>query len=133
MTSQPARRSAYSMGSLPNMLRSLIVIAFFVAVLVAIVPRMSSVQRPEVGAAGKAAEVAAQTGWPVELPAGLGDGWEPTVATYGPGSGGVQTFTTVWRAPGGDVALKEAVAISDEWLARTVGNTSADGTTKVGS
>ncbi|MEO7132250.1 MAG: DUF4245 domain-containing protein [Dermatophilaceae bacterium] len=133
MTSQPPRRSAYSMGSLPNMLRSLLVIAFLVAALVAIVPRMSSVARPAVDAAGKAGQVAEQTGWPVELPAGLGDDWVPTVASYGPGSGGVDTFTTVWKAADGDISLKQAVAVSQEWVSRTVGNATSTGTTAIGA
>lgn len=133
MTSQPSRRSAYSLGSLPNMLRSLLVIGLFVAALVALVPRISSVDRPAVDATAKAGQVAAQTGWPVELPSGLGDGWVPTVATFGPGSGQVPTFTTVWQVPHGDISLKQATTVSDEWVARTVGDATRTGTTTVGS
>ncbi|MDN5789810.1 MAG: DUF4245 domain-containing protein [Micrococcales bacterium] len=133
MTSQPSRRSAYSLGSLPNMLRSLLVVAFLVAALFAIVPRMSSVDRPAVDAAAKAGAVAAQTGWPVELPSRLGEDWVPTVATYGPGSAEVVTFTTVWKAPGGDVSLKQARAVSQEWVARTVGDGTSTGKVTIGS
>ena len=125
--------SRYSLGSMPNMLRSLLVIGFFLLVLVAIVPRMSEVERPAVGAADKAAAVAAQTRWPVEMPTGLGSGWVPTTATYSPGTDKVPTFTTVWKTPaGGDLAFKQAVAPTDIWLATSVTDNPAAGTVTVG-
>lgn len=118
-----APRSRYSMGSLPNMLRSLLVIGVFLVGLIAVVPRISQVDRPAVDAAGKAAQTAAQTKWAIEMPAGLGGGWVPTVATYAPGTEQVPTFTTVWSTPSGaDVALKEAVGVTDLWLRRSVNN-----------
>ena len=109
------------MGTFPNMLRSLLVIGVFVLALFAIVPRVSQVERPAVDAAAKASQVAAQTSWPVELPQGLGEGWVPTVATYAAGTEKVPTFTTVWTTPSGaDIALKEAVSVTDGWLRRSV-------------
>lgn len=118
-----APRSRYSMGSLPNMLRSLLVIGVFLIGLIAVVPRISQVDRPAVDAAGKAAQTAAQTKWAIEMPVGLGGGWVPTVATYSPGTEQVPTFTTVWSTPSGaDVALKQAVGATDLWLRRSVNN-----------
>jgi hypothetical protein len=109
------------MGTLPNMLRSLLVIGVLVLALVAIVPRISSVERAAVDASAKGGQVAAQTSWPVELPQGLGEGWVPTVATYAAGTEKVPTFTTVWTTPsGGDIALKQAVKVTDGWLKRSV-------------
>ena len=103
------------------MLRSLLVIGFFVLALYAIVPRTDDVARPAVDAAAKASQVATQTSWPIELPQGLGQGWVPTVATYAAGTEKVPTFTTVWTSPsGGDVALKQAVSVTDGWLKRSV-------------
>jgi hypothetical protein len=120
------------MGSLPNMLRSLLVIGLFVLALVAVVPRISSVPRTAVDAEAKASQVAAQTSWPVELPRGLGDGWVPTVATYAPGTDKVPTFTTVWTTPsGGDIALKQAVGVTDGWLKRSVSEGVPSGTAQV--
>jgi hypothetical protein len=120
------------MGTLPNMLRSMLVIGLFVLALVAIVPRITSVQRPTVDAAAKAGQVAAQTAWPVQLPKGLGDGWVPTVATYAPGTEGVPTFTTVWTTPSGkDIALKQAVRVTDGWVRRSVGDGTPAGTVQV--
>ncbi len=129
----PPRRSAYSMGSTPNLLRSLLVIGLFVLGLFAIVPRIDSVERPAVDALSKAEQTASQTGWPVELPTGLGDGWVPTVASLAPGTEKVPTFTTVWATPAGkDIALKQAVAVTDGWLARSVNDSPAAGSVVVG-
>ncbi len=126
-------KSRYSMGTMPNMLRSLLVVGFFVLVLVAIVPRMSEIQRPSVDAGGKAAVVASQTGWPVEMPTGLGPDWVPTTATYAVGTDKVPTFTTVWRTPsGGDLAFKQATAPTDTWVATSVTDNPAAGTVTVG-
>ncbi len=132
MTTQPVRRSPYAMGSWPNMLRSLLVIGLLVAGLIAIVPRISEVDRPAVDAASKASQVAEQTGWAVELPAGLGEGWVPTVATLSPGTEKIVTFTTVWTTPGGgDIALKQAADVTPGWVARSVNDGSATGTVTI--
>ncbi|MGO4596534.1 DUF4245 domain-containing protein [Terrabacter sp. 2RAF25] len=125
-------KSRYSMGTLPNMLRSMLVIGLFVLALVAIVPRITSVQRPAVDAAGKAGQVAAQTTWPIQLPKGLGEGWVSTVATYAPGTEGVPTFTTVWATPSGkDIALKQAVGVPDGWVRRSVNDGAPSGSVQV--
>ncbi len=117
------------MGSMSNMLRSLLVIGFFLLVLVAIVPRMSEVERPAVDASGKAATVATQTRWPVEMPTGLGSGWVPTTATYAPGTDKVPTFTTVWKTPGAATSpFKQAAAPTDTWLSTSVTDNPAAGT-----
>lgn len=128
----PPRRSAYSMGSMPNMLRSLFVIGVFVLALVAIVPRIGQVDRPAVDALAKAQYTASQTGWPIELPTGLGSGWVPTVATYAPGTEDVPTFTTVWKTPGGgDIALKQAVKVTGGWVTRSVNAAPRSGSAQV--
>ncbi len=131
-TVQAAPPSRYSLGTFPNMFRSMFVIGLLVLALVAIVPRISQVQRPAVDAAGKAGQVAAQTAWPVELPRGLGDGWVPTVATYAPGTEKIPTFTTVWTTPSGaDIALKQAVGATGGWVSRSVNDGEAAGTVTV--
>ncbi|GAA6524363.1 DUF4245 domain-containing protein [Intrasporangium sp. DVR] len=124
--------SRYSLGSLPNMLRSLLFIGLLVAALVAIVPRISEVQRPAVDALGKARATIAQTGGTLELPEGLGAGWLPTVATFAPGTENVPTFTTVWETPeGGDIALKEASEATEGWVSRSVNDGTRDGSVTV--
>jgi hypothetical protein len=127
------RRSQYSLGTTSNMLRSLLLMGLFVAILVAIVPRVSEVSRPAVDAVAKARATAVETGWQVELPQGLGEGWRPTVATYEPGTAKVPTLTTVWETPdGGDIALKEAAEPSDAWLARSVNDGELAGSVTIG-
>lgn len=124
--------SRYSLGTFPNMIRSMVVIGLFVLALVAIVPRITSVHRPAVDAAGKAAQVAAQTSWPLVIPRGLGEGWVSTVATYAPGTDQVPTFTTVWTTPSGaDIALKQAAGATQGWLARSVNDGQPSGTVNV--
>ena len=134
MTTDQPRRSAYSMGSLPNMVRSMLVIGLLVLGLLAIVPRISHVDRPAVDVTGKAAYVAEQTGWPVELPTGLGAEWVPTVATQSPLTDNVLTFTTVWSTPGGaDIALKEAANVTPGWITRSVNDAGREGEVTIGS
>lgn len=134
MSSPQPQRSAYSLGSLPNMVRSLLVLGVIVAGLIAIVPRISHVDRPAVDAAGKGAYVAQLTGWPVELPTGLGDTWVPTVATDSPLTDRVRTLTTVWTTPtGADIALKEAVGVTSGWVKRSVNDGVRSGQVQLGS
>jgi hypothetical protein len=131
-TGPAAPPSRYSLGTFPNMFRSMFVIALLVLALVAIVPRITHVQRPAVDAAAKASQDAAQTTGPIELPTGLGDGWVPTVATYAPGTEKVPTFTTVWSTPSGaDIALKQAVGATQGWVDRSVDDGAAAGTVTV--
>ena len=133
-TTDAPRPSRYSMGSLPNMLRSLLFIGLLVAALVALVPRIDKVDRPAVDALGKARATMTQTGVPLELPQGLGEGWVPTVATYAPGTEKVPTFTTVWETPaGGDIALKEGTDVTAGWVARSVNDGARDGSVSVGA
>lgn len=133
-TTDAPRPSRYSLGSLPNMLRSLLFIGLFVAALVALVPRIDEVHRPAVDALAKARTTMTQTRVPLELPQGLGEGWVPTVATYAPGTENVPTFTTVWETPaGGDIALKEGTDVTDGWVARSVNDGERDGSVSVGA
>ena len=132
-TTDAPRPSRYSLGTLPNMLRSLLFTGLLVAALVAIVPRVDEVHRPAVDALGKARTTMTQTGVALELPQGLGAGWVPTVATFAPGTEKIPTFTTVWETPaGGDIALKEATGVTDGWVARSVNDGQHDGSVSVG-
>lgn len=132
-TAAPAR-SRYSLGTTSNLLRSLLFMGLFVLVLVALVPRISEVSRPAVDAVDKARTTASQTGLELELPAGLGEDWVSTVASYERGTADVPTFTTVWRTPrGGDIALKEAATTSDAWLRRSVNDGERAGSVTIGA
>ncbi len=127
------RRSPYSLGTTSNMLRSLLFMGLLVAILFALVPRISEVSRPAVDAVDKARTTSARTGLRLELPEGLGEGWVSTVATYERGTADVPTFTTVWRTPtGGDIALKQAATPSDAWLRRSVNDGERAGSATIG-
>lgn len=106
------------MGSLPNMLRSLLVIGLIVLGVIAIVPRSSQTHRPTVDAAAVARTFGAAAGVAALVPVGLpGDGWRSTVATDAAGTDSVRTFTSVWTTPAGkDIALRQAKSPSDAWL-----------------
>lgn len=115
------------------MLRSLLVIGAFVALLVMLVPRTSHVDRPAVDALSRARATAAQSGLAIELPQGLGAGWVPTVATYLPGTQDVPTFTMVWHTPsGGDIAVKQAATVTPGWVKRSVNDGERAGSVALG-
>ena len=67
----PPPRSRYSLGTYGNMVRSLLVVLGMVAVLVAIVPRVQSIQQPPIDAASVVADAVRQSGLPFETPSGL--------------------------------------------------------------
>jgi hypothetical protein len=115
---QPARtRSRYAMGTYGNMIRSLLVVLGMVAVLVAIVPRVQSIQQPPVDAASVVADAVGQSGLPFEVPVGLPDGWSPTNARYAASTDGLPTWQAGWSTPkDGYVAIRQTKESSPAWL-----------------
>ncbi len=113
----PAPRSAYSMGSTANILRSLLVIVGMVAVLIAIVPRVSKVEQPAVDAASVVANAVRVSGLPFEAPVGLPAGWKATSARYERGTDDLLTWQAGWTTPqGGFVGIRQTKAASPKWL-----------------
>jgi hypothetical protein len=114
--SAPAR-SRYAMGSSSNMIRSLLVVLGVVAVLIAIVPRVQSIQQPPVDAASVVADAVRQTGLPFEAPVGLPDGWSPTNARYAASTDGLPTWQAGWSTPkDGYLAIRQTKDVSPAWL-----------------
>ena len=110
-------RSRYAMGTYGNMIRSLLVVLGMVAVLVAIVPRVQSIQQPPVDAASVVADAVGQSGLPFEAPVGLPDGWSPTNARYAASTGGLPTWQAGWSTPkDGYVAIRQTKESSPAWL-----------------
>lgn len=123
------RKSAYSMGSMPNMLRSLLVILGLVGVLIAIVPRVSSVEQPAVDAASVVADAARQSGLPFEAPVGLPSGWKATSARYDTNTDQLLTWQGGWTTPrGGYVAIRQTKTASPNWLRVATTNGQSQGT-----
>ncbi len=105
------------MGSVPNMVRSLVVVLALVAVVYFILPRTGSVERPPVDVTSNARAVAGETGWPVLAPAGLGSGWRVTAARFERTRFGVPTWFVGYETPSGTyVALTQAADVTADWL-----------------
>jgi hypothetical protein len=99
------------------MVRSLVVIGVLVAALIAIVPRVNSISQPPVDVAAASVEIAKQSGWPIEAPQGLPQGWKATSVRYVRSTGGLMTWHAGYQAPSGNyVALEQTKDATSEWL-----------------
>lgn len=115
--SAPGSRSSYANGSVGNLVRSLLVVGGLVALLIAVVPRVNQVSQPPVDVAGTAAQVAADTGWPISVASGLPDGWKATSVRYVRSTDGVMTWHAGYQAPSGNyVALEQTREATDGWV-----------------
>jgi hypothetical protein len=122
------------MGTVPNMLRSLLVIGLLVGGFVALVPRSDRIDRPAIDAAEVAVARGAENGLPFAVARGLGSGWVAENATYTRAADGTLTWQVTYRSPGGDpVAIKQAVAPTTAWLAVATAKGTAQGTQQVGA
>jgi hypothetical protein len=125
-------RSRYTMGTYGNMIRSLVVILGMVGVLIAIVPRVQSVQQPSVDAASVVADAARQSGLPLEAPVGLPAGWSATNARYAASTDGLPTWQAGWSTPtGGYVAIRQTKTASPAWLQAATSGGKQTGTTEL--
>ncbi len=128
----PPPRSRYTMGTYGNMIRSLAVILGMVGVLIAIVPRVQSVQQPPVDAASVVADAARQSGLPFEAPVGLPGGWSATNARYAASTDGLPTWQAGWSTPtGGYVAIRQTKTASPGWLQAATSGGKQTGTTQL--
>ena len=119
VTPEAPPKSRYSMGSSANMVRSLVVILGLVAILIAIVPRISSVDQPAVDAASVVGyAVTASKGVAFEAPVGLPAGWKATNARYEPSTDGILTWQGGWTTPSADgyVSIRQAAKVSGKWI-----------------
>jgi hypothetical protein len=134
--STPTPRSSYAKGSAANMVRSLLVIGVIVAALIAIVPRVNNVSQPPVDVAGTSVEIARGSGWPIERPEGLPEGWKATSVRYVRSTDGLMTWHAGYQSPTGNyVALEQTMDATDGWVsaqvnrARRTGDVEAAGKT----
>lgn len=105
------------MGSVKNLVRSLLVILALMAALVLVVPRVSSVGSPTVDVHPVAVDVAERTGWPVLEAVGLPKGWTGTSARYVRGTAGFSTWHAGYRTPDGTyVAVEQTMNPSKKWI-----------------
>ncbi len=135
MSAQPTA-SRYDLGSVSNMVRSLVVVVAIVVVLILMVPRVSSVSRPPVDVHSTAVAVAGETGWPVEEPRGLPSGWDATAVRFVRSTDGLQTWHAGYVSPSGRyVAIEQTMNATSHWVeaetnrAPQVGEATAGGRT----
>lgn len=131
--STPAPRSSYANGSVANMVRSLLVIGALVAVLVAVVPRVNSVSQPPVDVSGASVEVAHDSGWAIEAPEGLPDGWKATSVRYVRSTDGLMTWHAGYQSPTGNyVAIEQTKDATSGWVEAQTNRAAKTGTTEAG-
>jgi hypothetical protein len=135
VSTQPAR-SSYASGSVANMVRSMLVIAGLVALLIAIVPRVNNVSQPPVDVETAAVEHAKASGWTLSRPVDLPDGWKATSVRYVRSTDGLMTWHAGYQAPTGNyVALEQTKDATSGWVeaqtnrARRTGELQAAGRT----
>ncbi len=118
--SSAARSSAasrYARGSVANMVRSLVVIGGIMAVLFFMVPRTNTVSVPKVDVDALARTVASDTGWPIEVPAGLPDGWTPSDVRFLPSTGGLRVWHVGYQTPDRQyAAVEQTMNGTAEWV-----------------
>lgn len=134
MSTPPAPpRSRYSLGSTKNLVYSLFAVLGMVAVLVLLVPRVDTVGGPPVDVPAKAAEVKAQSGWPIVAPSGLPDGWSPTSVRYVPVTSGFVTWHVGYRTPEGTfVAVEQTKDPDRAWISAQTNRAPREGTVEAG-
>lgn len=135
MSTQSPRRS-YASGSVANMIRSMLVIAGLVAVLIAVVPRVNTVTQPPVNVAAASVEVARESGWEISVPVGLPEGWKATSVRHVRSTDGLMTWHAGYQSPTGNyVALEQTKDATRGWVeaqtnrARRTGELEAAGRT----
>lgn len=117
MSSPTAPRSRYSLGSVQNLVLSLLAVLGMVAVLVLVVPRVNSVSGPPVDVHAAAVEVRQRTGWPVVEAVGLPEGWTTTSARYVRTTDGFLTWHAGYQLPSGTyVAVEQTRDPNRAWV-----------------
>jgi len=115
-----------------DMVRSMVVVVGIVALLVLLVPRPTSVERPAIDVKNAASGAASQLTFKPSVPTGLPSGWVPTSATVSTDGDGVHAWLLVYRTPdGGYAGLRQAAAAPAKWENTQVGGAPEAGTRDV--
>lgn len=109
--------SRYGLGSVPNMIRSLVVVGAIMALLLLMVPRVNTVSQPPVDVTGNARSVVESSGLPIEVAKGLPAGWVPTSVRWVRGTDGLQTWHVGYQSPAGTyVAVEQTKGATEAWV-----------------
>ncbi|KGN39634.1 DUF4245 domain-containing protein [Knoellia subterranea] len=111
------RKSSYSMGSTPNMVRSLIVIGALMALIWFMTPRVNTLGGPVVDVHGTAVQVAEDSGWPISEAIDLPEGWRTTSARYVRSTDKLMTWHAGYQSPAGTyVAVEQTRDATRGWV-----------------
>lgn len=123
----PSRRG---MGSVQNMVLSMVVVLGFVLVLLVLVPRPKGIDQPPVNVHAAGQQVVRETGWPILEPRGLGSGWKATSVRFSRSTDGLRTWHAGYLTPGGKAyaGLEQTSGATAAWIAAETAGGSADGT-----
>ncbi len=121
------------MGSTKNLVLSLLAVLGMVAVLVLIVPRVSSVSGPPVDVHATAVDVKERSGWPIVEAVGLPEGWTTTSARYVRTTDGFMTWHAGYQTPSGTyVAVEQTMDPSAKWVEAQTNRAPKIGTLEAG-
>jgi hypothetical protein len=110
------------------MLISLGIILAFVAVWVALVPRVNQVSQPPVDVLPVAKQVATETGWPIEAPV-LPAGWRANAVRFERSTDGLQTWHAGYISPDEQyIAIEQTQGATPAWVAAQTNRGRAEGT-----
>lgn len=121
------------MGSVQNLVLSLLAVLGMVLVLVLVVPRVSSVSGPPVDVHATAVDVKARTGWPIVEAVGLPEGWTTTSARFVRTTDGYSTWHAGYQTPSGTyVAVEQTMDPSSKWVEAQTNRAPSVGTLEAG-
>lgn len=119
-------------GTAKNMVISMLVLLVGCLVLIALVPRVSSVQQPVANVAAVAREVGADQKWDVAVADGLPKGWTPTNVTLMTDNP-PDTWQAGYTTPGTHYAAVVQTSGGDAaWVSRQTGAAKRVGTVSLG-
>jgi hypothetical protein len=110
----------------------MLLVTAMTAVLVLVVPRVSSVSGPPVDIAATAAQVQGDTGWPIVTAEGLPEQWRETSARYTRTTDGVMAWHAGYQTPSGTyVAVEQALDPAPGWVSAQTNRSPREGTLDV--
>lgn len=129
----PEGRPKRGMGTLKNMVISMLVVLAFVVVWIAMVPRPNAITQPPVDVTSVAQQVRAETHWPILQPRGLPAGWRATSVRFVRSTDGLMTWHAGYQSPDGNyVAVEQTRGATQTWVEAQTNRGRAEGTVEAG-
>lgn len=126
------RRRTALRTSVADMIRSMAVILAIVVLLVLLVPRTNSIERPRIDVASAASAAVERLDFEPVVPGALPEGWVPTRASVLDGTDGIATWAIVYRTPdGGFAGVKQASGTTAKWESTQVVQAQESGSREV--